>query len=342
MKPTWQGYRHSPCGLLGALALVMGCGQSSPGSSRVGQQPGPAHKAPPGSVFSLANLDLKAVWGTGPTDVWAVGAAGAIVHYDGHAWAPSTSGITENLTGVAGTSSTSAWITSDQGTVLQWDGHKWSIASQVADTELLALWAGDPANVWAVGVDLSGGGSGYLRQGHFDEVSATWTWQDTDVTITTSLWQAWGSGPNDIWLVGDGIDGSGVAIRGDGSTANPFDLAGYSGPPLRGVWGTGPNDVWLEPYQGPMSHWDGTSWTPVSTTEPGASLLGIGGSGTDIWAVGLAGVVLHYVDGAWVASPVSTTSALWSVWASGPSDVWVVGGAGALLHWNGLAWAKAQ
>jgi hypothetical protein len=46
---------------------------------------------------------LVAVWGSGPSDVWAVGTLGAIVHFDGRSWSASKSGSTKNLSGVAGT-----------------------------------------------------------------------------------------------------------------------------------------------------------------------------------------------------------------------------------------------
>jgi len=32
------------------------------------------------------DVDLNAVWGTSPDDVWAVGDAGVVLHFDGQKW----------------------------------------------------------------------------------------------------------------------------------------------------------------------------------------------------------------------------------------------------------------
>ena len=40
---------------------------------------------------------LKGVWGSGPSDVWAVGSAGKILHYDGTTWTTSSSGASHDL-----------------------------------------------------------------------------------------------------------------------------------------------------------------------------------------------------------------------------------------------------
>ena len=38
------------------------------------------------SAPSLSTSWLVSVWGSGPTDVWAVGEGGTILHYDGGTW----------------------------------------------------------------------------------------------------------------------------------------------------------------------------------------------------------------------------------------------------------------
>ncbi|HTK42658.1 MAG TPA: Ig-like domain-containing protein, partial [Gemmatimonadales bacterium] len=47
---------------------------------------------------------LASVWGTSATDVYAVGAGGTILHYDGHSWSAMTSGTGASFSGVWGTS----------------------------------------------------------------------------------------------------------------------------------------------------------------------------------------------------------------------------------------------
>jgi len=44
--------------------------------------------------------ELRGVYGTGPNDVWAVGANGAVLHFDGNTWTPMNLGNGETLNAV--------------------------------------------------------------------------------------------------------------------------------------------------------------------------------------------------------------------------------------------------
>ena len=48
--------------------------------------------------------DLHSVWGSSATDVFVVGDAGTVLHYDGSAWSKMNCGTSANLKGVWGTS----------------------------------------------------------------------------------------------------------------------------------------------------------------------------------------------------------------------------------------------
>ena len=61
---------------------------------------------------------LISVWGTASTDVWAVGASGTILHWDGSAWSGFPSGTTNVLYGVWGSASTDVWAVGQAGTIL--------------------------------------------------------------------------------------------------------------------------------------------------------------------------------------------------------------------------------
>ncbi|MCA9488800.1 MAG: hypothetical protein KC621_02735, partial [Myxococcales bacterium] len=52
---------------------------------------------------------LLDVWGASPTDAWAVGFDGTIVHWDGAVWSAVGSGTSERLEGVSGSSATDVW-----------------------------------------------------------------------------------------------------------------------------------------------------------------------------------------------------------------------------------------
>jgi hypothetical protein len=61
------------------------------------------------------------------------------------------------------------------------------------------------------------------------------------------------------------------------------------------VWGSADNDVWAVGRHpgGLVAHFDGNSWT-VITTPPVAALLAVRGVGAnDIWAVGKEGILRY-------------------------------------------------
>jgi len=62
---------------------------------------------------------LRAVWGTSPSNVIAVGDSGTIVHYDGKTWSPMESGTTDQLTGVWASAPNHFVVTAASGLILR-------------------------------------------------------------------------------------------------------------------------------------------------------------------------------------------------------------------------------
>jgi hypothetical protein len=152
---------------------------------------------------------------------------------------------------------------------------------------------------------------------------------------------------------------------------------GTSNNELLGIAAVSANNAWAVGYyqagtcvcnQRTLSeHWDGSSWSIVSTPNAGTSfgdydvLKGAAApSATNVWAVGYAGnasspndkaLVEHWNGTTWsiVASPdPDYTQDLYAVAAVSASDIWAVGGSfnynpygyGALIeHWNGASWS---
>ncbi|MFT3692856.1 MAG: hypothetical protein QM831_06930 [Kofleriaceae bacterium] len=106
--------------------------------------------------IGVAPNDLRGIWGSSQTDMWAVGLGGAIMHGDGAHWVPFTSPVTVDLTGIWGAAANDIWAVGFQGTIIHFDGTSWStIASPVASTIALRGISGHLVNghyqVWAVG-----------------------------------------------------------------------------------------------------------------------------------------------------------------------------------------------
>jgi PKD repeat protein len=59
-----------------------------------------------------------------------------------------------------------------------------------------------------------------------------------------------------------------------------------------------------------------------------------GSSGSDVFAVGLFGTILHYDGATWSAMSSGTAKYLLGVWGSSGSDVFAVGWEGTILHYS--------
>ncbi|AKU93932.1 hypothetical protein AKJ09_00596 [Labilithrix luteola] len=107
-----------------------------------------------------------------------------------------------------------------------------------------------------------------------------------------------------------------------------------------GIWGSGKNDVWAVGSNGTVGHYDGTSWTALSTGVK-QSLFGVwGSSATDVWITSTPGATFHstgFANGTAtftaVAPPIadyatvsgSRGKLVTAVWGSSSSDVWFAG-----------------
>lgn len=121
----------------------------------------------------------------------------------------------------------------------------------------------------------------------------------------------------------------------------------------RGVWGTTPDNVFVTTGHKFILHWDGVSWTAM-TTPTLHWLNGIWGSGPDdIFASGNEGTIVHYDGMSWQPDPVGGSMApdgsepyshdINGAWGGGADKTFAVGrtepdrdhiGPGSLLRYN--------
>jgi hypothetical protein len=192
-------------------------------------------------------------------------------------------------------------------------------------------------------------------------------------------------GAGDAWAVGDYIDNTtGIydpLIAHWNGTAwsqvnSPMPSTRFN--QLYGVSAVGGSDAWAvgtyarstppHEFEPLILHWNGTAWTPMTSTHPKTNLnelFGVGAdSATDAWAVGTyhssatnsgKTLILHWTGTAWSQvkspSPSSYDNELFGVSAVSGSDAWAVGDYydtttqaydTLLLHWNGTAWSKVK
>lgn len=70
------------------------------------------------NLLPLGN-GLFGVWGSGSSDVWAVGLGGTILHWNGSAWARLMSVTSSDLYGVWGSGTSDVWAVGYPGTVVE-------------------------------------------------------------------------------------------------------------------------------------------------------------------------------------------------------------------------------
>ena len=285
---------------------------------------------------------LGAVWGSSPSDVFAVGFNGAIFHFDGTSWSPQVSGTPLHLHAVWGSSSTDVFAAggtetySGQQVILHFDGTAWEVVYHFTGSKALyGVWGSSPTDVFAVG-----GYDGTILP--YDGI----TWSDQTSDTPTHLFGVWGSSSTDVFAVGNS-----TILHYDGNTWSVQD-SGFSGYlALRDVWGASSTDVFAvggDTYgNSVVLHYDGSGWSrqPSGTTEDLGCVWG--SSSTDVFAVGSFGssvydlsTILHYDGTSWSQQLGGTEENFRGVWSSSPTDVFAVSLEGTIFHYDGVSWSE--
>ncbi len=286
---------------------------------------------------------LTAAWAASERDVWAVGVAGTILHFDGDRWTCVPSGTTQDLRTVWGSGPDDVWAAGTGrgvGTteILRWDGRRWTRVAYAAGQNVLSIGGTSRTDVWVFSDPL------YPAM-HWD--GAQWT--RTTAVGSFAPRALWGSRPDDLWAIG--FDGAFGIWRWDGSAWNnrtplPFAVRPY--PPMLGIWGRSANEVWAVGYYADeprVIRWDGRAWTNVTTPATGP-LVRVWGSGErDVWILGIR-EILHWDGSVWTTRPIGGTvpdlRATWGgVAVSGVREAWFVGAGGQMARWDGERWGES-
>jgi hypothetical protein len=251
------------------------------------------------TMGSSTTEELNGVWSSSPSDIFAVGSAGVILHYDGSAWNSMTSNTTNNLYSIWGSSSSDVFAVGSAGTILHYNGSAWNSITSNATYGLNGVWGNSTSDIFAVG------STGTIL--HYDGSA----WNSITSNTTYGLNGVWGSSPSDVFAVGS----AGTILHYDGSAWNPMTSNTTYG--LNDVWGCSQSDIFAVGDSGTIMQFDGSTWDSmkssgpmtIGTTNP---LRGVGGSSSsDVFVVGDGGTILHYngsvLGQAWLEQPTSNT-----------------------------------
>ena len=302
--------------------------------------------------------DLYAVWGTSAKFVFAAGAGGTLLVFQGLAWSPvpvakGKSGVI--LRDVWGTGPTNIFAVGSydysasqrKALVLRWNGTKWSGEEMgvSASIGLRSVWGTSTTSIFAVGNEAAAGGK-------FNAVVATFdgsTWAPASISMASSLDRlraVWSASATASFAVGGHCASgkcSGTYYKFNGTTWEAKTLA--TKPPvgvMTSVWGTGGKDIWVvgrwSSGAGSSQDWavasrfDGTSWTSTYL-DKGYGLNAVWGSSTSyVYAVGDTGKILKNTGNQWTLEKSGSTNALYDVWGSSGTDIFAVGAGGTILR----------
>lgn len=267
------------------------------------------------------------IWGSGPEDVWTVGAdAGsgpAVAHFDGSAWAMLDTGTTGDLWWVASTSADTLWMGGADGRVLRHDVSAGTFEESVLDAAItvFGVWGAADDDVWAVGGDITQGADA-AQVWHYDGHAWTRATIPAEAAGAVAIYKVWGRSASDVYAVGTG----GVGLHWDGAAWT--DVPTGTDRNLFTVHGTASEEIAVGgQFSGTIVAGSGT-WTD-QTPEMAPQLNGVYAAGpAGPVAVGTGGSVYTRGDAGWAADPRGPVTAydLHAVWVDAEGGIWTVGG----------------
>jgi hypothetical protein len=280
---------------------------------------------------------INALYGSSPTNVWAVGAQNTLLHYDGSAWSSPPEGVTQQPTpsfnGIWAASPNDAWVVGRQN-ISHWDGHAFTVVVPSLPKPLWAIHGAAANDIWSVG--------GTLVM-HYD--GQAWT-EHSEGLGGGALAEIWAAGNGEAFGSNAGRDVFHYVPGAGWSPAYTLPSGSYPDGP-DGIWGSGPNDVWFGGGNG-LAHWNGTTWgAPPGTNAPTHASI-IWGSGPNDVYVNWSNTVNHFDGTSWKPIGELASRYLHSVSMSGPNDIWVLDYyalAYALCranHWDGVSWSSVE
>jgi hypothetical protein len=110
-----------------------------------------------GASALRAQETLRAVWGSGPADIWAAGNARAALHFDGRAWTevPYGVAIQGDIAALWGSGPTDVFAAGEGGAILHWDGRAWSRMAAPTERQIVALGGRSAREVYALAQSYS-------------------------------------------------------------------------------------------------------------------------------------------------------------------------------------------
>lgn len=280
-------------------------------------------------LFDGATLGraVLSVWGSSASDVLAVGGPlgddgeALALRFDGQTWRDLRAGGTETLWWASGVAADDVWLVGEHGRVLRFDGTALLEQERPTTATLFGVWAAAKDDAWAVGGSPAGPDDAPNDVVlHWD--GARWSPEPLPGEPRhVALFKVWGSGPDDVWIVGE----KGTIWHRTRGAWQLEPAPGVTGTLLT-VSGSAPSDVWAVGGSDVL-HFDGADWSRVDEVVWGFVSGVACRAGDRAVVVGDHGAKARLEGGVWrddVAVPPHAS--LHSAWAAPDGAYWVAGG----------------
>ena len=153
---------------------------------------------------------LKAVWGSGPKDVWMAGSGGVVLRYDGKTLkqisVPTIKTTYTEIRGVWGSGPKDVWLM-ELDKVKHYNGKAWStlkLPGHGASMNPISVWGNSAKDVVIIGFTYPSSPPNHSLWAYHLE-GGKWTQHKMPQGLTqTSYAAVWGTSPQNYFAVGDG------------------------------------------------------------------------------------------------------------------------------------------
>ena len=308
-------------------------GSASSGSAGAGGAGGDGGNQGAAWRTVLDGMDLDgvalSVWGTSPTDVYAVGGPlgnsgyeSLVVHYDGTTWSQLAPGGAQTYWWVSGSSPTDVWMVGEEGRISHWNGSTFEEHASGTTATIWGVWAASPDEAWAVG-GTPNGGTNAANDIVLRWDGAAWTPEPLPgAPLGVSLFKVWGTASDNLYVVGE----KGTIWHRQGATWSLESDPGLTQGRLFTVTGCSAAEVYAVGGSAVLrSEGQGFVKVDVALTNL-VNGVACGPSGS-VAIVGGGGLKQRLVDGVWVDEfMIMPYDDLHATWTDGAGAFWAVGG----------------